>query len=101
MADLITNRPTVFADSISVLAALLQPDRRQLFMNWLYAHSGQIVCDENSTQERIHNSLVKWFKSLPESQALQEYELIIGEIGWWRNLKEKTLSRILNEMEAG
>ncbi len=101
MTEFVTNRPTVFTDSIFILAALLQPDRRQLFMNWLRMHSGQLVCNGNGTQERIHNYLVEWFKALPESQALQEYELIISEIGWWRDLKEETLARILNEMEAG
>ncbi len=99
-ADLIMNCPTVFSDSIFILTDLLKPDRRQFFMNWLHSHSGQAIFNGNSALKCARNSLAEWFKSFPESRAIQEYELIISEIGWWRNLTEEAMSKILNEAES-
>ena len=95
MTDPIKKSPTVFADSVSILTAYLKPDRCRLFLEWLCAHSGQAI--QGYDLDQIHASLVTWFESLLEPDALREYELVIGEIGWWRDLKQEDLARMLDE----
>ena len=95
MTDPIKKSPTVYADSVSILTALLKPDRCRLFLDWLCAHSSQVI--QGYDLDQIHTSLVTWFESLLEPDALREYELVISEIDWWRELKQEDLARMLDE----
>jgi hypothetical protein len=94
MTDQFANRAASFAAYITSLADVLEPRRRKLFLEWIYAHSGQII--KGSDQNCIRDSLTNWFESLSEADVLREYYLVISEINWWLNLKQAAL----NELEA-
>jgi len=94
MTDPFENRAASFAAYITSLADVLEPRRRQLFLEWLCTHSGEVI--KVSGRNCIRDSLTNWLVSLSEVEVLREYCLVIGEINWWRNLKETAL----NEMKV-
>lgn len=100
MTDILGNRPAVMAASITMLTYLMESDRREFFMRWLYAHGLQMVCSKSNIPDCVYDSLVIWFGSLSNTRALQEYELIIGEISWWRDLKDESLARMLDAQKV-
>ncbi len=95
MTDFFGNQPAVFAASIIALAYLTPWDRRVFFLEWLCTHDTRLACKKDDMPGSIHRALKKWFASLPEWDALQEYERIISEIIWWRDLKDETLAWML------
>ena len=97
MTDLFGNQPAVFAASIITLAYLAPWDRRRFFLEWLCAHDRRLACKKDDMPGVMNSALKKWFTSLPEWDALQEYERVVSEIGWWRDLQEETLAQMLEE----
>ena len=88
------------ADYITVLTYyFLKPDRRKLFMEWLGAHSGQ--CIQGTEPYHLRDALAAWFGTLSETEACQEYDRVISEMIWWRDLEDDALAAMLNEREAG
>jgi len=91
--------------SVSQLAAYiitqvtsLETIRCKLFLNWLYAHNSHKVYDEESDLKCIQAALINWFESLLE-RDIREFNLVIGEVRWWRNLDDESLANILVEDE--
>jgi hypothetical protein len=84
---------------IITLVTSLEFIRRELFLNWLCAHSSQEVYDEESDLKHIQDALVKWFESLSERDVLQEFFLVTGEISWWRNLDDESLANFRTKMK--
>jgi hypothetical protein len=95
MTDLFDNQPTVFASSIIMLAYLMPDDRRNYFLEWLCIHAAQLKCKKDDTPWRLHNALENWFRSLSQWKALREYERVVSETVWWRNLADETLAGML------
>ena len=89
---------------ISTQAAQLEAVRLQLFLAWLKSHSSKIAAAhqiqieiqaEENPEIYLKNGLKAWFESLPIQGLLWEYNLLLGEIAWWRALDSRTLARIL------
>ncbi len=95
MTDLFGNQPTVFATSIIILASLMPEDRRNYFLEWLCAHDMRLVCKKDDMPTPVHSALETWFASLPVWEALREYERVVSEAVWWRNLTDETLMGML------
>jgi hypothetical protein len=100
MTKFFFNEPTVFATSIIVLTYLMPVNRRIFFLEWLCAHDARLACKKDDMSNPIHNALKNWFETLPPWEALQEYERVISEIVWWRDLKHETLMGMLEEPQA-
>jgi hypothetical protein len=80
---------------ISTQALQLEERRLRLFLNWLMDHSsgmkGSLGTFEPGSgdaviQERFRSALKTWLQSLSAQGLLWEYQTIIGEIRWWRDL---------------
>jgi len=85
------------ADYIIIQAMSLESIRRKLFLAWLYAHSNQVIHDEEFDPKYIQDALINWFESLPEVAVLREFYLVAGEIRWWRSLDDESLGNIRTE----
>ena len=90
------------AADISTQAAQLEAVRMQMFLAWLKSHSSKIqaanqieIQGEENPETYLKNGLKAWFESLPIQGLLWEYNLLLGEIAWWRDLDPRTLARIL------
>ena len=88
---------TVFvADYITVLTYyFLKPDRRKLFLEWLCTHNGQVI--QGPDPYHLRDILANWFPTLSETEACQEYDLVISEMIWWRDLEDETLAKMLDK----
>jgi len=80
---------------ISTQAFQLEERRLRLFLNWLMDHSSEMKgsfgtfelgSGDAVIQERFQSALKTWLQSLPAQGLLWEYQTIIGEICWWRDL---------------
>ena len=89
---------------ISTQAAQLENVRLQLFLAWLKSHSSKMKAEyeiqieiqvEGNIDDHFKNGLKAWFTSLPIQGLLWEYNLLLGEIAWWRDVDPRTLARIL------
>ena len=94
--------------AICIKARGLDEVRYRLFADWLKAHSAQVnvvscdtveepiaIKDKGCSEDRLMNGLNVWFKSLSVRGLLWEYQLIMGEINWWRGVDELSLASIL------
>ena len=90
---------------ITSQAAKLDDLRLQLFLRWLKSHSSAVrngepnpveVQSENNDNRRscLEKSLKLWLKALPLSGLIWEYQLVLTEIRWWRDLDETRLTKI-------
>lgn len=80
---------------LSTQAFQLEECRLRLFLNWLMDHSSEMkvslgtfnTCQKDADmQERFQSALKSWLQSMPVQGLLWEYQTIIGEIRWWRDL---------------
>jgi hypothetical protein len=80
---------------LSTQAFQLEERCLRLFLNWLMDHSsdmkhslGAFDADPGSAtlKENFQSALKTWLQSLPAQGLLWEYQTIIGEICWWRDL---------------
>ena len=79
------------ADDITTQVCLLEQVRLEKFMEWLVAHSSKVrgtgeTLTWMSSREQMELKLNAWFQSLPVSGLLWEYQLILEEIVWWRDV---------------
>jgi hypothetical protein len=95
MTDPIDDQAEVFSTTIIALAFLMLEDRRNFFLQWLSAHDTRLTCRDRAQPESIHKSLLTWFGAMPREEALQEYERVVREIVWWRELQPETLAEML------
>ena len=90
---------------ITSQAARLDDLRLQLFLRWLKSHSSAVrngesnpveVQSQNKENRRgcLQKSLKLWLKALPLSGLIWEYQLVLAEIRWWRDLDETRLTKI-------
>ena len=70
----------------------LDAARRYMFMGWLRIHSHTV-----HRAKELRESLTAWFGSMSTESADWEYNLIMGETRWWRDLDEPSLTRIMLE----
>lgn len=98
MINNLENQATLMVTCVIVQAYWLKPEKRKLFVEWLCAHGGQV--NQGYELYRMRDSLVDWFESLSETEALREYGLVIGEIKWWHDLKEEALHMLLDKQNA-
>ena len=70
----------------------LDVPRRYMLMQWLHMHSLAV-----RGIGEIREDLTAWLGSMPIESAAWEYQLIIGETNWWRDLDERRLARIMLE----
>ena len=81
--------------------------RLQLFLKWLTTHSvemnrtlgehmamNDVDIRGGSMQERFRSALKTWLRSVPVQGLLWEYETVITEIDWWRDLDPYRLQTI-------
>ncbi len=80
------------AADISTDMAMLDDDRRRMFLNWLRAHRKDSV---NISVVTLKDHLITWFEKLPVSGIAWEYRLILSEIAWWRDLDELSLAELI------
>ncbi len=80
------------AEEIACKVERLDALRRHMFMEWLRIHSHAI--DHSGG---LQESLTKWLGSMSAESADWEYELIMGETEWWRDLDEPRLAKIMLE----
>ncbi|MFZ5903213.1 MAG: hypothetical protein ACOYZ8_06660 [Chloroflexota bacterium] len=86
----------------------LDASRRRLFLDWLNSHCSLVSASVKSADKhpadmpgkenlefQLESGLKNWFESLPIARALWERRLILGEIAWWRDLDEQSLTRIM------
>lgn len=95
---------------ISTQAFQLEERRLRLFLNWLMDHSsdmkhslGAFDADLGSAtlKENFQSALKTWLQSLPAQGLLWEYQTIIGEIHWWRDLDPSRWKMIIKtEVES-
>ena len=82
----------------------LEPSRLRLFLDWLVSHSSLVrgseaIQLESCDREQVELKIKTWFQSLPADGLDWEYQLLLGEIAWWRNLDPS--SSALHPQEAG
>lgn len=77
-------------DEIIVCFETLDSRRKYMFIEWLQAHSGTV---KNTVT--ICEGLIAWLESMQPENIQREYCLIMGEIGWWGNLDEQSLTKIM------
>lgn len=95
---------------ITTQAFMLEDQRLRLFLNWLMDHSSEMKVSlgkfepgsgDADMQEHFRSTLKTWLQSLPTQGLLWEYQTIIGEIQWWRDLDPSRWKMILKtEMES-
>lgn len=81
--------------------------RLQLFLKWLTRHSiemkrtfgdfldlDQVALRGLITEGQFRLDLRKWLQSIPVKGLLWEYETVITEIDWWRDLDSYRLQTI-------
>jgi len=86
------NRAEAFAAFVVSMLNLLEPERRDLFLNWLRIHCGLAV--HGVDRKSLRDSLNSWFGSLSMPALVQEYRLILEEILWWYELDASDLDAI-------
>ena len=72
------NRAEAFAAFVVSMLNLLEPERRDLFLNWLRIHSG--LAFHGVDRIGLRESLNSWFGSLSMPALIEEYRLILEEI---------------------
>lgn len=98
MSDMIVLTEQMVLD-IAAQAYRLDDLRLRMFLKWLASHSGRVkiaaedVIEMDVTalrgadrQEVFKAALRTWLESLPVKGLLWEYQTVITEICWWRNL---------------
>jgi hypothetical protein len=70
----------------------LDAARQYMFMEWLLIHSH----DPNRDSE-LPDSLVTWLGPMACESVIWEYELIMTEIKWWRDLDHPRLLKLMLE----
>lgn len=73
-------------------ANTLDEVRLRLFLDWLRAH--------HRTEETIHTRnlplyLQTWLDGLTPDGVQWEYQVLLGEVTWWRNLSVERLLRMI------
>ncbi len=77
---------------IAAQTALLDDERRRMFLKWLQAHHASVAPLSDGT---LKEHLATWLEGLPEDGIFWEYQLILSEIIWWRTLNEASLSALM------
>ena len=99
VANLLTTGKWMVADQLTVAEMVdeilirferLDPSRKYMFIKWLQAHG----CPMKNTVN-LCEGLTAWLESMRYENIQQEYRLIMGEINWWGNLDERSLTRIM------
>lgn len=90
MSESISLSVSEMAGNIYSQLNLLDARCRYMFVKWLLAHS----CAVYHSKE-IRAGLIAWLGSIPAESAAWEYKLIMGEISWWQDLDEPTLTRMM------
>ena len=95
---------------LSTQAFQLEERRLRLFLNWLMDHSSEMKGSlgtfepgygDADMQKRFRSALKTWLQSLPAQGMLWEYQIITGEIGWWRDLDPSRWKMIIKtEVES-
>lgn len=81
---------TEMVDEILIYFETLDPRRKYMFVEWLQAHSSQVKNAVN-----VCEGLTVWLESLRYENLQSEYHLLMDEIGWWGNLDEQSLTKIM------
>lgn len=108
MNDMIVLTEQMVLD-ITAQAYHLDDVRLRMFLRWLASHSGRVKIaaeDVNEMdiaslrdadrQELFKAALRTWLESLPVKGLLWEYQTVITEICWWRNLDPIRLQAIVD-----
>jgi len=99
VTDLITTGKWMVADQLTVADMVdeilvrfetLDPCRKYMFIKWLHAHGCQVKNTVN-----VCEGLTAWLESMQHENIQWEYHLIMDEIGWWGNLDEQSLTKIM------
>ena len=77
-------------DEILIRFGRLDPSRKYMFIKWLQAHA----CPMKNTVNTCEG-LTAWLESMQQENIQWEYRLIMVEIGWWGNLDEQSLTKIM------
>lgn len=77
-------------DEILVRFSTLDPCRKYMFVKWLQAHGSKV---ENTNN--VCEGLTAWLESMQHENVQWEYRLIMDEVGWWGNLDEQFLRKIM------
>ena len=77
-------------DEVMVCFETLDPRRKYMFIRWLQAHSSPV---KNAVT--ICAGLTSWLGSMPPENMQWEHHLLMDEIGWWCNLDERSLTKIM------
>ncbi len=70
----------------------LDANRRQMFFRWLQVHHHS---DVRVTGANLEQCLTAWLGTLPIEGTNWEYNLILNEIAWWRDLDERSLAEFM------
>ena len=92
---LISNRQTLIDQSVAEIStslAALDDDRRRMFLDWLQAHQREAAPISDAT---ANDRLIARLDELPDEGILQECQLILNEIDWWKDLDEGRLAEIV------
>ena len=81
---------TEMVDEILVCFERLDPLRKNMFIEWLQSHNHNVQNTEN-----LDEVLTIWLESMPWENRQWEYSLMLGEIGWWGNLNDRSLIKIM------
>jgi hypothetical protein len=87
---------------LSNQAAQLSDLRLWMFLEWLQCHCHQLPAQSvEQDRDEIRKYLRCWLDTFATADLQAEYELIAGEIGWWKDADEKTLLRCISKEFAG
>ncbi len=90
------------AFDLSNQAARLDDLHLWMFLEWLQCHCQRLsVQCVNGEKDEIREYLSSWMATFALEELQLEYELITGEISWWRDADEKTLLRCISKDFAG
>ena len=90
------------ARDLSHQAARLDDLRLWMFLEWLQCHCQRLPVQWlNQGEDEIRKYLSSWLDTFAPDALQPEYELITGEIGWWREADEKTLLRCISKEFTG
>lgn len=108
MSDMIVLTEQMVLD-IAAQAYRLDDLRLRMFLKWLASHSGRVkiaaedviemdivALRDADNQELFKATLRTWLESLPVRSLLWEYQTILTEICWWRNLDPIRLKAIVD-----
>lgn len=77
-------------DEILARYKTLDTCRQYMFIKWLQAHSEKLNGEVHDCED-----LTVWLESMSHEDIYSEYRFIMDELGWWGNLDEHSLTRIM------